>query len=145
MATNMTLDERAQAVRSFNRFYTRQIGLLRKGYLESPFSLTEMRVLYELAHRDGPTAKELSQDLDLDPGYLSRMLLQFEKRGFLTRRPSEGDGRERHLSLTSKGRDAFDPYEVKSQQEVASMLVRLAPEDQARLIDAMKTIENLLA
>ena len=85
------LDQRAEAVRGFNRFYTKQIGLLHKGYLESPFSLAEMRVLYELAHREGLTATELSGDLDLDPGYLSRMLLGFKKRGYLRKTAAEDD------------------------------------------------------
>src|ERR1700681_894172 len=112
MAT-MSVSERVGAVRAFNRFYTKQIGLLDKSYLQSPFSLSEMRVLYELAHRDAPTASELSKELDLDPGYLSRMLMGFEKRGYISRKPSAGDGRQSHLSLTQRGRAAFEPFEAK--------------------------------
>src|SRR5216684_2378161 len=96
--------EIVEAVRSFNRFYTRQIGLLHHGYLKSPFSLTEVRVLYELAHRAELTAAELSKELGVDPGYLSRILLNFEKRGLIGRKPSKNDKRQSHLSLTQKGR-----------------------------------------
>src|SRR5438874_13544920 len=101
MPTKHVPANRADAVRSFNRFYTQQIGLLDKGYLKSPFSLAEMRVLYELAQRDLLTATELSRALDLDPGYLSRILLSFEKRGLLRRKASAGDARQAHLSLTN--------------------------------------------
>lgn len=104
MASAAPSNARAAAVRRFNRFYTRQIGLLRNGYLQSSLSLTEVRVLYELAHRDGPTAAELSKELDIDAGYLSRILLAFRKRGFLLRRPSPEDARQTHLSLSQKGR-----------------------------------------
>lgn len=132
------------AVRRFNRFYTRQIGLLGKGYLDSPFTLAEVRVLYELSHRDTPTAAEIAKALGLDPGYLSRMLLSFRKRGFLARKTSENDARQSHLSLTSKGRAAFDELESKSEAGVWTMMGRLAPAEQNRLVGAMGTIEDLL-
>src|SRR5207302_9600147 len=86
-----SLDERIRAVRGFNRFYTRQIGVLRQGLLGSPFSLAEGRILYELAHRDEPTATDLAKALDLDAGYLSRLLRGFTRRGLLTRRQSPSD------------------------------------------------------
>src|SRR5258705_12645167 len=107
-----------EAVRSFNRFYTRQIGLLHHGYLKSPFSLTEVRVLYELAHRAKPTAGELSKELGVDPGYLSRILMHFEKRGLIRRKPSQIDGRQNHLLLTQKGRQAFTPVDATAQAEI---------------------------
>src|ERR1700729_2330905 len=106
--------QQVDAVRRFNRFYTRQIGLLGKGYLDSPFTLAEVRVLYELAHRSSPIASEIAQALGLDAGYLSRMLLSFRKRGYLTRKASEKDARQSHLSLTKKGHAAFRTLEAKS-------------------------------
>src|SRR6266404_4763301 len=138
------LDQRAEAVRSFNRFYTRQIGLLHKGYLKSPFSLAELRVLYELAHRDGVTATELSRDLDLDPGYLSRILLSFEKRNYIRRESSEGDARQSHLSLTRSGKSVFAPLDKQAHAEIAAMLANLPAPEQKALVDSMRTIEKLL-
>src|SRR5215831_6634017 len=99
------------AVRRFNRFYTRQIGVLQEGLLSSPFSLTEVRVLYELTHRERSTARELCQELGLDPGYLSRVLGNFERLGIIRRNPSVADGRRILLSLTDKGRKVFAPLE----------------------------------
>src|SRR5689334_7443005 len=93
-----------EAVRHFNRFYTRQIGVLQEGWLKSPFSLTEVRVLYELAHQDDLTATELGRELGLDASYLSRILSGFEKRGLIERTPSATDGRQTHLRLTKPGR-----------------------------------------
>jgi DNA-binding MarR family transcriptional regulator/GNAT superfamily N-acetyltransferase len=133
-----------EAVRRFNRFYTRQIGLLGKGYLDSPFTLAEVRVLYELAHRGAPTATEIAQALGLDAGYLSRMLLSFRKRGFLARKTSTKDARQSHLSLTRTGRAAFAGLEAKSEEGVSKLLERLSPGDQNRLTGAMGTIEELL-
>ena len=88
-------------MRTFNRFYTSRIGVLRAGLLESPFSLTQARVLYELAHRRRPTATEMGHDLGLDPGYLSRILAAFRKRGLVSRTASKSDGREGLLGLTA--------------------------------------------
>jgi DNA-binding MarR family transcriptional regulator/GNAT superfamily N-acetyltransferase len=132
------------AVRRFNRFYTRQLGVLRKTYLDSPYSLGEMRVLYEIAHNEAATAKDIGRALDLDAGYLSRILRNFEKRGLITRKASEQDARQSHLSLTARGRQAFDPAERRSQRDVADTLARLKPGAQSQLISAMQTIENLL-
>ncbi len=132
------------AVRGFNRFYTRQLGLLEPGYLKSPFSLTEVRVLYELDHREGPTAAELASDLGLDAGYLSRILLRFHKRGLLKRETSEHDGRSSHLSLTAKGRKAFAPLQEQASREIAAMLSKLPPEDCRKLTAAMQSIETML-
>ena len=143
-AAGIGIDQKVAAVRSFNRFYTRQIGLLDKGYLKSSFSLSEVRVLYELAHRNKPTATELGKDLGLDAGYLSRMLRSFEKRGLIKRQASERDGRQSHLSLTAKGRKAFAPLEARSHDEVAAMLNKLPAAEQNRLVAAMHTIAALL-
>jgi DNA-binding MarR family transcriptional regulator/GNAT superfamily N-acetyltransferase len=136
--------DRIGAVRRFNRFYTRQIGLLGKGYLDSPFTLAEVRVLYELAHRDAPTAAEIAKALGLDAGYLSRTLLSFRKRGYLARQVSQKDARQNHLSLTKKGRAAFGALEAKSEAEVAATIGRLSAADQKRLTAAMGTIEEML-
>jgi DNA-binding MarR family transcriptional regulator/GNAT superfamily N-acetyltransferase len=137
--------QRTGAVRRFNRFYTRQIGVLRKTYLDSPYSLGEMRVLYEIAHGDGITASAIGRALDLDAGYLSRVLRNFEKRGLLARKPSAEDARQSHLTLTARGRKAFAPAEGRSLRDVAAMLGKLGGGDQTKLIAAMQTIENLLA
>lgn len=137
-------DGRVAAVRRFNRFYTRQIGLLHEGYLDSPFSLTEARILYELAHRDGLTATEIGKDLQVDAGYLSRILRGFERRGLLDRAPSRSDGRQSLLSLTAKGRTAFAPLHARSREEIGAMLGKLSTTDQTRLVDAMRTIEGVL-
>jgi len=136
--------ERVNSVRRFNRFYTRQIGLLGKGYLDSPFTLAEVRVLYELAHRDAPTAAEIGKALGLDAGYLSRMLGSFRRRGFLARKASEKDARQSYLSLTKKGRTAFDALETKSEAGVSKMLDRLSEAEQNRLTASMAGIESLL-
>jgi len=138
------LGARVDAVRAFNRFYTRRIGLLRKDYLGSPFSLTQARVLYEIARSRRPTASDLGRDLDLDPGYLSRILSGFAARGLLRRIPSRADRRQRLLVLTPRGRDAFAPLDVRSHDEIAAMLRRLPPRAQTRLVGAMRTIEALL-
>ena len=137
-------DSCVAAVRGFNRFYTRQIGVLRKSYLNSPFSLTEARVLFEVAHRDNPSASELAKDLDLDPGYLSRLLQRFEEKGLVSRQPSLLDGRQHHLGLTSRGKKAFAPLDRQSHEQAASMIHRLGEPDRDRLVTAMRTIESLL-
>src|SRR6266545_2036356 len=132
------------AVRNFNRFYTKQIGVLHEGLLKSPYSLTEVRVLYEIAHRDKPSATDLIKELGLDPGYLSRILVSFEKRGLLERTPSPTDGRQSHLSLTPAGQAAFVPLDASSNQEVGGLLGKLSATEQTRLLNAMATIEHLL-
>lgn len=140
-----TMDQQVAAVRRFNRFYTRQIGVLNEGLLKSPFSLTEVRVLYELAHRDGPTATELGRELGLDTGYLSRILRGFEQRGLIDRQPSEADGRQSHLRLTSEGRSAADALDARSSEEIGLMLRTLSAGERRRLVEAMRTIETSLS
>ena len=137
-------DRRVGDVRRFNRFWTRQIGVLREGYLESPFSLTEVRVLYELAHREEITASELGEELGLDAGYLSRILSGFEKHGLIHRRPSAADGRRRLVWLSERGREAFAPLDARSRSEIGAMLGGMSRAKQERLVGAMRTIEGLL-
>lgn len=131
-------------VRKFNRFYTKQIGMLQKGYLKSPFSLSEARVLYELAHRDRPTPTAVGKELGLDSGYLSRILVRFEKTGLIARKTVAEDGRQTRLSLTSRGRAVFAPLERAADREVATMLSNLTPPDRESLVGSMQTIQRLL-
>ena len=132
-------------VRRFNRFYTRAIGVLQEGWLDSTFSLTEARVLYELAHREKPTATVVGNSLKLDAGYLSRILSTFEKRGLIEKAPSEDDGRRSLLALTGEGRRQFAPLEARTIQQIRGMLQKLSENQQRQLIGAMQTIEKLLA
>ena len=136
--------QRVEAVRRFNRFYTKQIGVLHEGLLRSPFSLTEARVIYELAHRESTTATELASELGLDAGYLSRILSSFQRRGLLAKRPSARDGRQSILHLTEEGKAAFAVLNSRSREDVETMLGRLSPAEQARLVEAMAVIEGLL-
>ena len=132
------------AVRRFNRFYTRHIGVLRKGYLDSPYSLGEMRVLYEIAHGDAPTASDVARALDLDAGYLSRVLRNFEKKGLISRKTSATDARQSHLCLAKRGEKVYAPLESRSQEQTAGMLGKLTPAQQAQLVAAMSEIEALV-
>jgi DNA-binding MarR family transcriptional regulator/GNAT superfamily N-acetyltransferase len=136
---------RVSAVRRFNRFYTRQIGLLDEGLLNSPFSLTQVRTLYELAQVERTTAVELRSLLGLDAGYLSRILAGFEKSGLIAKESSLEDARQMLLSLTKKGRKEFEPLNVKSNEQIAAMLGKLRPTKQDDLIQAMETIETTLS
>lgn len=138
------LDQRTVEVRGFNRFYTRQIGVLREKPYKSSFSLTEGRVLYELAHTEKLTATGLAKDLGLDAGYLSRILAGFEKRGLLDKRASEADGRQSLLSLTKQGREIFSEIEALTNEELGKVLAGLSTADQDRLVGAMHTIQELL-
>jgi DNA-binding MarR family transcriptional regulator/N-acetylglutamate synthase-like GNAT family acetyltransferase len=139
------LETRIDAVRRFNRFFTRRIGVLREGLLHSPYTLTEARILFEIAHRDlALSASDLSRGLGLDPGYLSRVLASLERRGLIDKVRSETDGRQRLLSLTPEGEDAFSLLDERSREEVAEMLDGLSEGDQQRLLEAMRTIESVL-
>jgi DNA-binding MarR family transcriptional regulator/GNAT superfamily N-acetyltransferase len=137
-------DDQIAAVRQFTRFYTGRLGVLQEGLLDSGFSLTEARVLYELANRDRPTATELGRDLGLDAGYLSRILKRFEDQGLVVRTRSESDARQSHLELTEAGRRSFEPLDQRSRRQVNGLLTDLAEADRARLVDAMSTIRTLL-
>jgi DNA-binding MarR family transcriptional regulator/GNAT superfamily N-acetyltransferase len=134
-----------QAIRRFNRFYTQQIGVLNEHLLQSEFSLTEVRVLYELAHREQVTAVELCRDLGLDRGYLSRMLQNFEKQGRIKTTTSPQDRRKSFLSLTPKGRKFFAPLDERSNHEVSAMLTKLSPAQQTKLLTAMSDIQGVLS
>jgi DNA-binding MarR family transcriptional regulator len=132
------------AVRRFNRFYTRRIGVLDEGHLESEYSLTEVRVLYELAHRARATASELCRDLSLDPGYLSRMVRQFTRRGLVRKTPAVGDRRQAVLVLTAKGARAFAPLDTGARDQVQALLAPLSLAERKVLVAAMRRIEALL-
>jgi DNA-binding MarR family transcriptional regulator/GNAT superfamily N-acetyltransferase len=137
-------DARIAAVRGFNRFYTRKLGVLDQHLLKSPFSLSEARVLYELASRDDAAAKEIGIALGLDPGYLSRIIQKFDDDALLTRKPVPCDRRQIRLSLTAKGRQAFARLDRSSHDEIGAMLAALPVGDGQRLVKAMATIERLL-
>ncbi len=137
-------DARIAIIRRFNRFYTRRIGVLEQHLLESPFTLTEARVLFELAHRDRALAKDIGAELGLDPGYLSRIVQSFMDEGLVTRTPVPSDRRQFELALTAKGKQAFGRLERASCQEVGKMVDRLAGDGGRRLVNAMTTIERLL-
>ncbi len=145
MSEAETIDQQALAVRAFNRFYTRQIGLLNEGLLKSRFSLTEVRVLYELAHRDDLSASDIISDLGLDAGYLSRLLKKFQSSGLIVRSPSPRDARQYILNLTQKGRDVFAPLNQTSAEEITAMLCDLRPSDRVKMLQAMETIQELLS
>jgi DNA-binding MarR family transcriptional regulator/GNAT superfamily N-acetyltransferase len=138
-------EQQVAAVRAFNRFYTRKLGVLDQHLLKSPFSLSEARVLYELANREDAAAKEIGIELGLDPGYLSRIVQNFDESGLITRKPSPADRRQYRLSLTAKGRQAFARLDRSSHDEVAAMLGTLPRGDGRRLIEAMAVIERLLS
>jgi DNA-binding MarR family transcriptional regulator/GNAT superfamily N-acetyltransferase len=131
-------------VRAFNRDYTRRIGVLSEGLLDSPYSLTEVRVMYEIAHRRDVTAGELADELDLDRGYLSRMLKHFETKKLLARTPAPEDGRRQHLRMTPAGMRVFAPLEKRSQEQVRGMLAALDEERRRVLLEAMDTIQKAL-
>ena len=140
----MSFEERVAAVRRFNRFWTRRIGVLAKGYLGGPFSLAETRVLYELADRGETTAGELGRDAGLAAGYLSRILQGFARRALVSRRRSPTDGRSSLLRLTAAGREALSPLELRSREAIGEMLDGLDVGEQERAVGAMRTMEILL-
>jgi DNA-binding MarR family transcriptional regulator/N-acetylglutamate synthase-like GNAT family acetyltransferase len=133
-----------EAVRSFNRFYTRKIGLLQEGLLRSPFSLTEARIIYEVAQQEKTTATQLGQALGLDAGYLSRILAGFRKRGLINKEVSGSDARQYLISLSNEGQAAFAGLDADSRNEVEAMLSHLTREEQLRLVGAMQVIQTIL-
>ena len=137
------LEARVEAIRRFNRLFTRRIGVLREGLLHSSYSLTEARVLFELANREELSASELVRELGLDPGYMSRTLGGLERQGLVEKVRSETDGRRRILSLTAEGEEAFEVLDSRSREEVSEMLGGLSEEEQRRLLEAMRTIEGI--
>jgi DNA-binding MarR family transcriptional regulator/N-acetylglutamate synthase-like GNAT family acetyltransferase len=139
------LNKLVARVRGFNRFYTRQIGLLNEGLYGSRFSLTEVRVLFELCRRKETTATVLLGELGLDAGYLSRMLRRFEKERLINRKPSNIDGRQNLVSLTVQGRKAFTPLDASADSEIAMMLNKLTVMKQERLVEAMDAVQDILS
>lgn len=136
--------EQIARVRAFNRDYTRRIGVLSERLLDSPYSLTEVRVMYEIAHRSGVTAAELADELDLDRGYLSRLLKGFETKRLLAKAASPEDGRRQHLRLTPAGLRVFEPLERRSQEQVKGMLTALDEERRGALLRGMEVIQGAL-
>ena len=149
-ATDSGTSERVAAVRRFNRFYTRRIGALGERHLHSPFSLAEVRLLYELAHWSSteaaaPTATGIARELGLDAGYLSRLLRRLERRGLVERTPSARDGRQHHLHLTAAGRTTCADLDARARDDVAALLAPLDSTEQGRLLEAMRIVETMLA
>jgi DNA-binding MarR family transcriptional regulator/GNAT superfamily N-acetyltransferase len=136
--------QRIAAVRRFNRFYTQRLGVLRRGWLDSPYSLTEARVLYEIEQRGRTTASDIGRELDFDAGYLSRILRRFHRLGLIHRQASPDDGRQTFLSITTRGRQAFAPLERRTEQQVGTLLERLSVPKQDHLIAAMRAIEAMM-
>ena len=142
--SELNSEQEVAAVRAFNRFYTRKLGVLDQQLLKSPYSLSEARVLYEIAHRQDPSAKEIGIELGLDAGYLSRIVQNFDEAGLITREPLPSDRRQYRLALTAKGRQASAKLERSSNDDVAAMLANLPSGGSERLIGAMADIERLL-
>src|SRR5271163_4843312 len=137
------IDKQVSILRAFNRFYTRKIGVL-DGMASAPFSLAEARVLYELAHRERPTATDIRTELGLDAGYMSRIMRDFEHRKLIKREQSKVDERQRFLSLTTKGQREFAPLDERSNHDIAAMLERLSSADRKQLVEAIQTVRRLL-
>jgi len=138
------LEMEVDAVRRFNRFFTRRIGVLREGLLHSPYSLTEARILFEISNGEDPSATELSRELGLDPGYLSRILARLDQQGLIGKVRSESDGRRQLLYLTAQGKQAFALLDGRSREEVSEMLGGLSEVDRRRLLGSMRIIERVL-
>ena len=144
MPEKSAVEQKVAAVRAFNRFWTKRIGVLGGGLLSTSYSLTEARVLFELAQREWTEVADLRRELDLDPGYVSRILAKFKEDGLVTTAVSEADARRQQARLTRKGRATFATLSSRSSDQVRGMLERLGVEDQARLVQAMKTLQQVL-
>jgi DNA-binding MarR family transcriptional regulator/GNAT superfamily N-acetyltransferase len=139
-----TLARRVDAIREFNRFYTSRIGVLDEGYLSSGFSLTEVRVLYELAHRGSATASELGRELGIDAGYLSRILRGFGRRGVVARSAVKNDARRTTVRLTARGKATVAPLEARARDQIGALLGNVPAAEQDRLVASMHTVERAL-
>ena len=144
MTVQKKMSESVAEFRRFSRFYTKQIGLLAKGFLKTRFSLTQARILYELANHEQLTASDIINELGIDPGHLSRILNNFEKEGLLHKVRSKSDSRRRIINLTPQGQNAFSVLNERSMEEAEGLLLRLTGEERRRLLNAMQTIENIL-
>lgn len=144
MGESGTRASQIEAVRRFTRFYTRRLGVLKEGLLDSPFSLAEARVLFELAHHDRPIAKQISEELGLDPGYLSRLLKALETRGLLKRSPAADDARQQPILLTEAGEHAFADLNARARAEVGGLLDALSETDRSRLVEALAATRQIL-
>jgi len=144
-AKGKSLANNVEAFRRFNRMYTRLLGTLNEGLLDSGFSLSEARVLYELAHRETPNAAEIAADLGMDAGYLSRILGMFQRDGLLRRKVAASDGRLRDLALTTRGKKAFEKLNARSNEQAHNLLGGLAPTARAKLVDNLREIEDVLS
>ncbi|KWX00682.1 GCN5-related N-acetyltransferase [Carbonactinospora thermoautotrophica] len=144
MKSPETLEERVDAVRAFTRFYTNLTGVLREGLLHTPYSLTEARVIFELAQRDATEIATLRRTLDIDSGYLSRILARFAADGLITKERSRTDARRQVIRLTGQGRAAFELLDTRSAEQFRTLLARLPEEEQRRLVTAMGTIRQIL-
>jgi DNA-binding MarR family transcriptional regulator/GNAT superfamily N-acetyltransferase len=131
-------------VRRFNRFYTQEMGVLVEGLLDTPFSLSEARILYEIAHDPTSTAGKLRRLLGIDAGYMSRIVKCLSQEGLLKRTPSIEDRREQILTLTEKGKSAYQNLNERSHAEIAAKLAELTPEEQSKLVEAMSEVHRLL-
>jgi Transcriptional regulators len=140
----MDATETIEAIRAFNRFYTNRLGLLAKGYLETPYTLTEGRILYELGSRRRVSSTQLNRDLGLDPAYLSRILKKFREAGLLATEPDPTDGRSRILFLTAEGTEIYETLGDRSRRQIAGDLQDVDEVDQARLVDALAIVHAIL-
>ena len=144
MSSRVGRDEAVATIRAFSRFYTRHLGVIRETLLGTEYSLAEARVLFELAQRDDATAGALGDELDIDRGYMSRILAELRERDLVAQARSKEDGRRRILRLTAAGRRAFATLDRRSEEQIAAMIDDLSPKDRARLVEALRTARELL-